>query len=401
VEINLEFSTNNISSVEEVNKLAQVCARVCYSKYSFKELLSEEFNPKFVNRLLSSGHHSPFDMIDFGLSLKGIPKFGAMILNNEKVYATNEKSARYKFMDPEPFQKKLYDEWMPVLEETIAKEYPKLSDDKKTKLAQENSRYMTSVFTDTQMIHKVSFRQLNSLMHFFDEYIEAAPCGKFNEKVKDFMTDFNEQLSQFYVKELDPNDKLRALSIFNDKKYRTEYGRTYTTNYDISFAGFAQEHRHRSLNYSMKPILDDSDVSFFIPSIIKKNRELSDKWISDISKVAEYDFPQGMMVNVTESGNIEDFISKAGERLCGHAQLEIMNQTKETLDEYLNATNPNLVVSQLPALQQNKILNFRNPYEQIYESLLPYSKGPKCSFPDAYCSSRCEFTPKYGVERLV
>ena len=43
----------------------------------------------------ASGHHSPFDHVNIMLELDQIPKIIAMYLNNEKMYTTSEKSARY------------------------------------------------------------------------------------------------------------------------------------------------------------------------------------------------------------------------------------------------------------------------------------------------------------------
>ena len=45
-----------------------------------------------------------------------------------------------------------------------------------------------------------------------------------------------------------------------------------------------------------------------------------------------------MLVKVNERGTWENFVLKCTERLCGAAQLEIMDQTKLILDKYIEKT---------------------------------------------------------------
>lgn len=49
--------------------------------------------------------------------------------------------------------------------------------------------------------------------------------------------------------------------------------------------------------------------------------------------------PQGQLVKIFERGTPENFLLKARERLCTAAQLEIMEQTKNTLQKYAEATD--------------------------------------------------------------
>jgi hypothetical protein len=91
-------------------------------------------------------------------------------------------------------------------------------------------------------------------------------------------------------------------------------------------------------------------------------------------------YPQGMMVRVNERGTIEDFVLKCTKRLCGSAQLEVMEQTKKTFKKYLKAVKNNPV---------------------LYNYLLPYSKGPRCTFPGYKCPKPCPFGPKNGLNRII
>ena len=54
-----------------------------------------------------------------------IPKILAMILNNEKIYNTSEKSARYTHMEPSEDEKALYEKWIEIYKTEISKKYPK------------------------------------------------------------------------------------------------------------------------------------------------------------------------------------------------------------------------------------------------------------------------------------
>jgi len=71
-------------------------AGICYLPDSIDSLFSEseEKTLKRSNMTLNSGHHSVFDHPTYNLILIDIPKILAMILNNEKMYTTSEKSAR-------------------------------------------------------------------------------------------------------------------------------------------------------------------------------------------------------------------------------------------------------------------------------------------------------------------
>ena len=127
---------------------------------------------------------SPFDHFNLNFNLKGIEKAVAMVFNNQGVYTTSEKSARYTIMDNVPdHQKNLYEKWNDWFHKEISSRFPesdfpklhKIGSDKKSiaeKLSQENARYMTSSFTPTTMTHSVSWRQLNILYHSFGDFIE-------------------------------------------------------------------------------------------------------------------------------------------------------------------------------------------------------------------------------------
>ncbi|MFW6025226.1 MAG: FAD-dependent thymidylate synthase [Candidatus Woesearchaeota archaeon] len=371
---------NYVLKREDSLKHGAHAAAICYMSDSFKNIQNED-NKKTNNRIkrtLNSGHHSIYGHTSYNLYLENVPKILAMVLNNEKVYTTSEKSARYtKMNDLDEEEEKLYQKWKSKFHNKIERRYPDLSNRKKEKLAMENARYLTSVFTPAKMEYTTNFRQLNYIMHWFNDFINQKEDNEFNQNLKKGMKQFNQQLSSLYVKNLNPQQKKRSLSLLKGKINKKEtFADVYSTNYKSSFAALAQAQRHRTISYEMEEI--EKPTEFYIPKIIQKEKE-KQEWLSDLEKIA-MNFPQATLVNVKEKGIYEDFLSKATERLCGHAQLEIMNQTKNTLEKYLK--------------------NTKEDYNEIHENLKEYNKGPKCTFPEVKCLEPCYFG-KESLERMI
>jgi len=175
--------------------------------------------------------------------------------------------------------------------------------------------------------------------------------------------------------------KDRKLSLFGDTREKEEeFGENYCTTYYGSFAQLAQAQRHRTLDYQM--IFNEEDPTFYIPKIIMSSEdsdELEDMWLDDIHYVAG-NFPQGLMVKITERGTYQNFMLKCMERLCGCAQLEIMNQTRMTFDKYIFNQSKGLEADYL-----NK----------------GYSNKPRCTFPKWKCKKPCIWGPKEAFGRLI
>ena len=89
---------NYVSTKEEIDRISGHAAGVCYMPSNFEALFNEPVE-KTVKRSESTKarqHHSVFGHAFITLSLEDIPKGLAMILNNEGIYNTSEKSALYK-----------------------------------------------------------------------------------------------------------------------------------------------------------------------------------------------------------------------------------------------------------------------------------------------------------------
>lgn len=363
---------------EEALNFSGKSAGICYLPDTLETLFSEpeEKTTRRYKMNLDSGHHSVFGHATYNLSLEGIPKIIAMILNNEKIYNTSEKSARYTIMEPSEKEKALYEKWIEIYKKVISKEYQNIEEKRVQKLSQENARYLISVFTPaTVMEYTVSFQQLNFIISWFEDYIEKEPENSFSKQLKKAMREFLKALPDLKVEKLNPRLKGKPLSIFASRERKEEFGENYCTTYLASFAELAQAQRHRTLYYEIS-FLDKA--KYYVPPIIR-GTEHEEEWLKDISSLEEY-YPQGMLLKINERGTVENFVLKCTERLCGAAQLEIMEQTKETLNKYLEATKND---------------------EAIQNYLLPYSKGARCTFPGFKCNMPCVFGGKGAMNRKI
>lgn len=355
-------------------------AGICYLPDNIETLFNEpaEKTTRRFRNNITSGHHSVFGHPTYNLCLEDVPKILAMILNNEKIYNTSEKSARYTKIIPLPQEKVVYEKWIQIFTERIAVKYPNFDEKRTIKLAQENARYLISVFTPaTTMEYTVNFCQLNYILNWSKDYIENCNNNsKFSIKLSEVLKNFLNEFPDLEVEGLDSRKKGRSFSLFSERNFRNEeFGENYSTTYLASFAQLAQAQRHRTLSYEMT--LLDSPM-YYIPPIIK-NTELENEWIKDISSLKDL-FPQGMLVKVNERGTIENFVLKCTERLCGCAQLEIMEQTHKTLVKYLEATKEK---------------------PELHNYLLPYAKGARCTFPNWKCDLPCIFGGKNALNRNI
>ena len=363
---------------EEAVNFSGKSAGICYLPDTLDVLLNEpiEKTEKRASMNILSGHHSVFGHATYNLSLEGIPKILAMILNNEKVYNTSEKSARYTVMQTSDEEQVLYDKWIEIYKQRITEEYPNFDEKRVKKLAQENARYLISVFTPaTVMEYSTNFCQLNYIINFAKDYIDNEPDTKFSVKLKEVFKEFIAALPDLEVEGLNARFKNRKFSFFATRERKEEFGENYCTNYKATFAELAQAQRHRTLAYEMS--FSDKN-EFFVPDIIK-GTEYEEEWLKDITSL-EDNFPQGLLININERGTIENFVLKCQERLCGAAQLEIAKQTKATMDRYLEEVKDN---------------------KDLYNYLLPYSNGARCTFPGFKCTAPCIFGPKLAMDRKI
>ena len=406
IEINASTKIGYVLPKEEALDFSGKAAGICYLPHDTETLFNEpkEKTMKRANSTIASGHHSVFSHITYNLLLTDVPKIIAMIINNEKIYNTSEKSGRYTVMKTEGKEAEYYNKWVKIFEEKIREAYPTFTDKQVNKLALENARYLISVFTPaTTMEYTVSFGQLNYIINWMKDYINNAPSNNFNDKLKVALKEFLDAMPDLEVEGLNSSLKNRKLSLFAERKRKESFDEMFCTNYKMSFAGLGQEMRHRTLSFEayIPGMFDNANntvnnnggygknnmatngfsdkIEFYIPPIIK-NTPYEKEWLDNITELSD-NYPQGMLIEVNERGTVENFILKCTERLCGAAQIEIMEQTKETLKRYLEETKEN--------------------NETIYNYLLPYSKGARCTFPNWKCNAPCVFKASKALDRKV
>lgn len=139
-------------------------------------------------------------------------------------------------------------------------------------------------------------------------------------------------------------------------------------------AQLGQAQRHRTISYKMR----FGEEEYYVPPILE-GTFYEEIWLQDIAKLGK-NFPQGRLVTICERGKYEDFILKCEERLCGQAQLEIMNQTYETLNKYIK--------------------NCKDKDIAVFEALQPYAKGVRCNLPYWKCTNPCPFG-KNAIHRKI
>ena len=376
------------------NKDAAICldgkiAGICYDKEGFSHLEGEplEKTNRRVDMTINNGHHSVYGHTMISFDIKNLPKALAMVLNNEHEYNTSEKSLRYTPVVSNGVitydEERLYKKWMDIFKIKIKEKYGNIySDYRINKLAQENARYLVTVFTPTEMIYTTSLRQINYIASWMDDYIRNANMNNlFERKLAMYMDEFINELDEVNVLDdrLMKNEKQRKISIFgkNLDKEEEYFGSVYSTTYKGSLAEFAQAQRHRTLDYKLE-FLDDKE--FYIPPIIEDDDLLIKEWLSDMNIVEDVT-PQGELVNINESGKYDDFILKCKERLCSAAQLEIMRQTRETLLKY-----------------KEYLENNNNP---LIDDIIKYTHGARCTFPDFTCTEDCKFSEGKRLIRKI
>jgi thymidylate synthase ThyX len=470
-------------------------AGICYMGDSYFN--SNVTDPdKALKRFISTAnnnHHSIADHVRIEVLLEGVSKMLAIVLNSLQDYATSEKSGRYTIMTGNSEKEtELYNKWMAIFEQEILKSYPDYNDKylakrfKKIfaekegeeiappsitngkfelvtgeyadyyneklesfkqeetlpskKLAQENARYVLSVFTySTTFGYSTSLRQWNYIYDWCMKY-----CDQFESDTDDDIKDTKlvksetgEEASFFetklyydllnlanyirdtmYVEELrdsknrcfefltsysgNPNHPLAKydVSCFQpDYAGRYSYtqdttsvddclGLVYNVAYPASFVHIAQAERHRTLKYYMVANLNDtSNLDFFIPPILL-GTAYADEWLEDLHSVSDI-IPQATKIAIIETGSIADFLLKCEERLCGRAQWEIMNQTYITASRFVEAAKYGEITNKPCLAYISKFANIDT--NRVYT---------KCQI-TGHCTEVCYHLPSNALTRLV
>lgn len=365
-----------------LNKAMDFCGKVggiCYNEEGLMASFEEpvETTEKRINRTTSGEHQSIFEHVNIGMYLKDSSKMLNMVLNNEGQYSTSERSLRYtsvKENECNLSQREimLYEKWYKIFVDIITSMYDGTLKPFKIKtLAKENARYMTSTFINTEMVHTIPLAQLNRVVAYMKKYIDKENKDDFEERLSKEFEMFISECERLNLldERLESNRKERSLRIFGEnlKDIPDEFGVTYATTYQGSFAEYAQKERHRIEKSCIER--DDSN-GFFVPPILQYYPSLIQVWLDDISSVRE-EVPQGELLNIHEEGTFDTFIMKLKERDCSAPQLEIFRQVNDTKRKYYEA------------LKEKD-----HPYVKKLE---PYMNKRRCGYPDYTCPSPCGF----------
>lgn len=406
-------------------------AAICYKEEKngspvTQDMIREEEN---LSTLITRGlntiyqdHTTPSEHQIVSLEIVDIPKALCMVLNNEKQYTADERSLRYTEVKPSNFisnkEVELYNKWLNILNNVIEKKYydfyrkynktEKGTNKAILKLAQENARYMVSVFIPTTITYTVPWIQINKIISYMQRIIDN-PLDEFEKKLIPYFKDFTNQcidldiaitkdsIYRNLINDNDPklkehllkkfpqiktykdnkeliykNNKNIDLSLFAKRNPFTginndnEYGYNISYNNYESWVCLAQEQRHRTCNCEM--IIPENFIPY-IPPIISDNNELIQEWIKDITTVKNI-YPEGQLIKVNRCTTLKNILKYvAQERACERAQLEI-----ERL--YVNNMIPDIYEN----LQNN---------ETLANNVKPYVKKLRCSFPGYHCPSGC------------
>lgn len=414
-------------------KSTGVKAAICYKEEKDGRPVNQDMirNEESLSTLVIRGlntifqdHTTPSEHQMVTLEMTDIPKALCMVLNNEKQYTADERSLRYTEVKKNEYisdkEVELYNKWLNILYDVIDKKhgdfYRKYSKNesgaKKTmiKLAQENARFMVSVFMPTSITYTVPWIQINKIMTYMQKVINN-PMNDFEKKLipyfkefidkcinldvaitkdslyRNLISDENLELKENVLKKFPEfenykgdkslvykNNKNVDLSLFANRNPfsgingNNEYGYNISYNNLESFVCLAQEQRHRTCNCEM---LIPDEFSSYIPPIILDDDKLVSMWVNDITSVKEV-YPNGQLVKVNRCAALKDILKFiAQERACDRAQLEI---EKVYVDDMIPDIYENLKKQGNDALADN-----------VY----PYVKKLRCSFPGYHCPGTC------------
>lgn len=381
----------------EMTLLSGKYAGTCYASDGYETIKTQpvEKAMKRAANTAANGHHSVFQHSMVTMEIQ-CPKIIAMLLNSVGISNTSEKSARYTKMKPETErERELYEKWHDILAEQIREEYgERFQERERDKLAYENARYMLSVFCPTSMVYSLPFRNIFYVINWAEQMRQnlLRMTGDFNERLAAELESLIRSLSAVIgdsdMIQDNKNEYFRFMPVqatgeFDDDNLEF-FGDVYTAKFYASFAQVAQEQRHRTLrvkiNFSGN---EPGEYGYYVPEILQQE-DLRKQWLEDIHSVGEQ-YPQGMLVSVTEQGLFEDFVMKCKERMCGRAQLEIMRITEQ-------------LVEQFDRDRQNLSIANQKRLDAILEDGKPCAR---CGYTDFTCVEGCKWGKTEALHRKI
>jgi len=410
----------------EALKTAGLKAAVCFKQgevtpWSVREESEETLVRRGVDTIIND-HVTPSQQVPVSLEIYGIPKIICMYLNNLGMQAADERSLRYTEIKDNNYIKdyisneeiRIYQKWLDKLQTVLWKDYNEFFlktnnfDEKKAKIAvkkiaQENARSFVSVLMPTSLTYTSNFAELNKLVLQIERTLECDNNSELENMAWAYLFEFKERLKQLKVvitnddvwriapnvaekKNLPKNKnylykdtKGIDLNLFANKNNFSgiyapdEFGVNVHATRPISFSGFAQLQRHRTLDTE---IYVPEEFNFFIPEFIKQYPELVKEWTIDANIVNNITYPQGQIIDVCMDTTLKKLISYVGsERACNNAQYEIALF-------YMN-----LLRDCATSLKHDEKLH-------LYEQVKPYVGKYRCLTKTYKCPSPCQGGPR-------
>lgn len=323
------------------NHIRQYCGTIggeCYSTDGMPVLASQPREKAFVraDNCANGGHLSVFGHFVATLELVGISKAMCMLLNNNHINNTSERSMRYTNMKNACTAEdlRLYDKWKEIflnkINETYGKKYPEIfTKSLITKKANENARYIISSYYKTRMVYTNDVREFTYISRTIDYVLTLGDeMPPFLKGMKEELIEFNTLLKGtglVFDAFNDQREKAFSLLSKNNKVIKPYYGDCIADTYKMSLSCTAQLQRHRFLNIS---IAFDETPEFFVPEILRDDENLVKDWLNDCNSVKDR-FPGATLINVNEIAPANLIIKKDYERLCSSVQQELCIQSLE------------------------------------------------------------------------
>lgn len=376
-----KLNDNDLKNIEKFqNHIKQICGTIsgeCYSADGMFALTKQPIEKSFAraNNCATSGHLSVFGHFMATLELVDIPKALIMLLNNNHINNTSERSMRFTKIEEACGEKDtaLYNKWRAIFvdkfTQTYGQKYPEIfTKSVIAKKANESARYIVSSYYKSSMVYTNSIREFTYMSRCLDDILKQGDnMHPFYKGMKKELEEFNTLLKQTGLVFSEFNDQGKkdfSLLSKNNKIVTPYYGDCIVDTYKMSLSCTAHLHRHRFVNMS---IAFDEKPTFFVPHILEDDKNLVEDWLKDCESQIDV-MPQALLVNINEIVPTQLITKKYAERLCYHAQLEICDVCLKQVQRILKNLDPNVV-------------GVREQLEKITASRCTWLEGFKCSSP--------------------
>lgn len=339
----VDFDTNMLA-------FAGKQAGICYMPDTYDALEADKEGAlKRIKGCMRSGHHSVIEHCYVTVIFENVSKLFAMLLNSLQAYNTSEKSGRYTVMQSE--NDGLYGKWLSIFKPLYLKDLEErgvtgsVLEKMSKKMAQDSARGVISVLSpNTTFAYTTSLRMWNYIRCWAMDYLNTTVNDSALLPARDVLKAELGRLiayidSTMWVENLDNHSNgFEFITNFTDTPKRFDelgaeyrnWGVQYLISYKASFIVAAQLERHRTIKYYMS--IPKKDIGYSVPNIIKGTK-YEPIWMDDLATV---ELPQAMQVTLIEMGNVDTFVMKCRERVCGAAHEETRELTVKLLKEYYN-----------------------------------------------------------------